>query len=284
MVPAYLHRKIKMGSVAYHDRSEDLLTSTAFGLLRHLPPHQWLVPLLDLTHFATLDQGAMSTTRSAGWFQFMPGFTLELQFWPWCSEFGQPDLLLLIRDTSARLVDVIVIEAKLDSGKSNWNTETEADSNADLPDPDQLVRYWQAAKKHTSNRHTVILLSSHATVPEQALAESLARRRDMRLGWLSWRDIWRTMKVQRPANRVEESITEDVLALLNHLGFSEFHGFSSTPLQMPADWHFWVEGGWFTAQSRPASFPKRGYWEGTRWMCPQSIPLVPSRQHFWRES
>jgi hypothetical protein len=67
--------------------------------------------------------------------------------------------------------------------------KNDGESADDKPDPDQLVKYWQGMKViHPEILHdhkTVIYLTSHAIPPVEELAETLNRKKEMRLGWLS---------------------------------------------------------------------------------------------------
>jgi hypothetical protein len=75
----------------------------------------------------------------------------------------------------------LVVEVKLDSGKSQLGNADEDDEEATEPrDPDQLSRYWsrlsENAKRDRVPALGVVYLTAHAVPPLDALQESLVRQ------------------------------------------------------------------------------------------------------------
>src|SRR5207244_13346125 len=73
----------------------------------------------------------------------------EIRFWPWLDRFGEPDMLLLIRDERQQLIHVVVVEAKLHSAKSG-------DADADEDEGDETS--WHPDRKSTrlNSSHQII--------------------------------------------------------------------------------------------------------------------------------
>jgi hypothetical protein len=226
---AELHGKLSRSYSRVHERAEDLLTSTAFQLLRYVPAADGLFPTLKRTRQVRWNAGLAEVNREPpGWLSDALGRADDyaFAFWPsWGVGVGQPELVLTLL-ASARPLGRLVVEVKLDSGKSQLGNGDEASEDpVDPCDPDQLSRYWgrlQAnAKLDEVPALGVVYLTAHAVPPLDDLQESLAREPGDWLGWLSWRDFWavaEAMKRYLPAR--------DLAEILAHKGLKYFDGFS----------------------------------------------------------
>jgi hypothetical protein len=175
-----------------HDRAEDLLTSTAFQLLRYLPLDVALLAVLKRVR-AVLPNGRLSSELPE-WLKLRGITEAEYVLWPPWGEYGQPDVVIKLW-SSAIPFGRLVVEVKLDANKSDIAEEEEA---TEAPDPDQLRRYWQGLKKKQDEDGVkplgVVYLTSHAIPPYEELKDSMDREKGNWLGWLSWRDVWAAMQ------------------------------------------------------------------------------------------
>src|SRR5207247_10381933 len=112
--------------------------------------------------------------------------------WQSLGEFGQPDLLLTLKDKAGVILHSIIVEVKLWSPKSGRDiddSDGEESQEARLETRDQLAKYWLGHVKmcgESSNyARTLIYLTAHGSAPLGELRESLIRCKGMRLGWLS---------------------------------------------------------------------------------------------------
>lgn len=193
MLQAQLSRKLSVDD----ERSEDLLTSNVFGMIRYVPTQSGLVPILSR---ATGNHGS----EFSALLQHVDG--VQDKFWPWLEEWPghgcEPDVMLwLISGQQVR--GIVVIEAKYLSGKSSV-----ADPQAEfgsLP-RDQLAREWVNAQRLGERERVPVYLvyvTAHPALPISELKDTqhdLARcgLPPARLLWLSWFEIARGLDRSRP--------------------------------------------------------------------------------------
>lgn len=203
---------------------------------------------------------------------------VKVDFWPDYGEHGEPDVLLTLDDSHCETLMTVLVEAKLHSPKGGAAADDEdelaedsdlADDDLelvdeDLPDPDQLVRCWQALRERVKSKGQIrlIYLTKHGAPPAQELAESVGRAREkgfeMELGWLSWRDVW---AVVEKAARTELAAA-DLSRLLAHKGLKHFTGFRGEPWRRPDSGRLWRGTRWFRSDHN--------------WSAP------PGVAHFWQ--
>jgi hypothetical protein len=242
MIFADLHGKIS-SVTRLHERAEDVLTSTAFGLLRYLPEKDGLLPLLQLARRVRLAGDDVLVDHDPSWLPFQRWSRCDLDFWPKFGDYGEPDLRLQMFDASGSVDALILIEAKYMSPKSGQAGADEPFDPA-VPDPDQLVRYWQALSRAAPQRATkaIIYLTAHAAPPTDELEQSLRRQPEAQLGWLSWRDVWRVASAACHAKPMG-----DLATLLGHKGLKPFTGFSRRTIGAVLGPHLFVGSRrWFT--------------------------------------
>jgi hypothetical protein len=260
---AETHGKLGRDCSRAHERLEDMLTSTVFGLLRYIPNEDGLLPLLRRARFVTVSSGGISVAERPDWLGEGPVIPKEPEFWPRWGRYGEPDLLLVCEDEHGRPVRAILVEAKLYSGKSGSAGEDDASlADPEVPDPDQLVRYWQGlAMRHGGAERTIIYLTSHGAPPTPELVESLRREPSMHLAWLSWRDVWRI--ADGAAKR--SLAARDLATLLRHKGLYFFAGFSGLRAMQPVP-------------------PSARFWLGRRWFDGLALSILPPSGVFSRKS
>ena len=272
MIEADLRGKLGYNAANAHERSEDLLTSTVFGLLRYLPAADAMFPLMEHAKPVELRAGkwtVIPTTKLLRpWIDLSGATTFDVEFWPSFHPHGQPDILLTFRNAYRSPVHLVVVEAKLHSPKSGDGAADDENVDAQVPPEismprDQLCRYWDGLLKHHSlppSQCSVIYLTAHATPPLDDLNSSLELRRDMRLAWMSWRDIWHV--VAPIAIRTgETSAAGDLKRLLAHRRFKPLDGFKMEVPALTDSGRFWVRRPWFAQSSFPVQDIKLKFWE-----------------------
>lgn len=268
MIAGYLRGKLGRSGSAAHERGEDLLTSTVFGLLRYLPLQDGIVPVLQQARRVEVGSGGEVHLAQPGSLIKDEVLGTSYRFWPRLDKFGEPDLLLEIKTQNG--TSHILLEVKLYSPKSGKkgdyeDGESENGENEDVEEPalpsrDQLARYWQAlnGEDYRGTHCAIVYLTAHPTAPTEDLRSSLEEARSAELFWLSWFDVWAAINA-RPSS----AISEDVSALLRYMRFNEFKGFGSSAIHIPqraALWH----NVWFGGGLAMASLPRSGRFWRTR--------------------
>lgn len=203
---------------------EDLLTGNVFGLWRYVPASLGLGNILRAARRADGTRLAVAEE-----------FTLQcLEFWPWLQVGAhrgiEPDVLLRLRDTSDR-VSIILVEAKFHSGKSSLKTP-------DGPPNDQLAKQMVnlrlLAKRESADSYALVYLTADMGFPSRSIRESIeeldAKTQDgseESFFWTNWRAIrseFTRFTDSRSTTGVEENLVKDVIAVLDHLGLSDFTG------------------------------------------------------------
>jgi hypothetical protein len=260
MLYAELRGKLGRDGSRAHDRAEDLLTSTAFQLLRYVPADAGLLVVLRKVRWVTWDDAgkrAVVEHQPTGW-PVPEGTTgYEAVLWPPRDEYGEPDVVVTLM-ADGRPVGRLLIETKLYAGKSG------EDDPDDPPEEersrDQLRRYWQRLRKDCTDGVRplgVVYLTAHAIHPVEDLTDSLRTEPGDWLGWLSWRDVWAvTSGLPEPAAR-------DLAAILAHKGLKYFTGFRrpDRPLLLTAG-GFW-RSRWFRPLPGWSTPPRCGFWAST---------------------
>src|ERR1044071_5492604 len=111
MLFAECRRKLRRDGSLAHDRAEDLLTSTAFQLLRYLPLETGLLAVLKRTR-GVLTDGRVANDSPA-WLKADGVTSAEYTFWPRWSGFGEPDVVITLWAGNTP-VGRLVVEVKLD--------------------------------------------------------------------------------------------------------------------------------------------------------------------------
>lgn len=286
MIFAELQGKLGQNHSRAHERAEDVLTSTVFGLLRYLPLEAWLVPLLSRVRTDP------EFVVSPDWLDATGIVRCDMRLWQRRSPFGEPDVAMRLFDAEGRLRHLLIIEVKLyspKSGSAHWVEPTEAElgnedeaSELEGIDQDQLARYWlytcselqRLRASHPTDptdgpTASLIYLTAHVTAPAEELKVSKAAAtkqqaadRPIRLAWLSWFDVW---QVAYDASQRGQGplAARDIERLLTHKGFRRFVGFEGAETPQPA-WHqatarFWQRRGWFSFTRTPPTGDARFY-------------------------
>lgn len=267
MLFAERHQKLGRDSSRAHDRAEDLLTSTAFQLLRYLPPHAGLLAVLARVRSVRWKAGRIIISREPPPWLTLTGIdAFDLTFWPRWPGAGEPDVVVNLQ-RSGVVVTRLVTEVKLDSPKSPRSGESDGadDITVEPRRPDQLWDYYeQLAQEPGPFSRGLVYLTAHPMPPHDELLESLeccqaARETDW-LGWLSWGDVWAAMRGAGP----EQLPAIDLAEILAAKGFRTFDGFQ-TPLPAVSLESLRFFHPWFSPHhdwTRPEGPPT--FWVGRR--------------------
>ncbi len=258
MLFAETHGKLGRDGSNAHDRAEDLLTSTAFQLLRYLPLEAGLLAVLKRVR--AVDKDGRVTTALPSWLKLEGVTDAKYDPWPYWGKHGTPDIVVELF-AGPRSLGRLVIEVKLDAGKSGAADEDDEDepdaeeTEIEVADPDQLRKYWQGLRAR-GPALGVVYLTAHAVPPADELAASVAREPGDWLGWLSWRDVWAAVRTR------DELPARDLTAILAAKGLKGFNGFHAEPITLPPSGRFWtpLPVRWF---SRPSLLVPRvsKFWE-----------------------
>lgn len=239
MLFAETHGKLGRDGSNAHDRAEDLLTSTAFQLLRYLPLDAGLLAVLKRVR--AVGNSGRVTTALPSWLK-LDGVTDAIYDpWPHWGKHGTPDMVVELF-AGSRSLGRLVVEVKLDAGKSgaaDEDEETGEEIEMDIADPDQLRKYWQGLRAQNGSRALgVVYLTAHAIPPVEELAASVARPLEDApsdwLGWLSWRDVWAVLRTRT------ELPARDLTDILAAKGLKGFDGFHAEPIILPPSGRFWT--------------------------------------------
>ena len=217
---------------------EDHLTSCVFGALKCLPPDSGLGPVLRAaTKHAT--DGCLGDLLDGKGIRLQEPEEAQLLFWPRSSEYGEPDLVLILKGQSESFI--VPIEVKFFSAKHGEEED------------DQLARYYEALAtfegRQTFNCEAIggfsgeLLALIYVTRfrAEQEIEETLRQldyrgmgeARD-RIFHLKWQEVHRVVGELCEAEKdpYRRTVLCDTKGLLEHKGLTRFTGFSSIPLAL----------------------------------------------------
>jgi hypothetical protein len=83
MIFAELRSKLGVNYSRAHERAEDLLTSTVFGLLRYLTPADGLLAILRRARPARVDGGTVLIRPDPDWLEVSTVAFIGIDFWPY---------------------------------------------------------------------------------------------------------------------------------------------------------------------------------------------------------
>jgi len=205
-------------------KSEDILTSNAFGLMTLLP---------DSTLLSILSQAINNNNkRLLSLYQYDKIEAIKL--WP-RTNFGEPDIKLIISNTKTHEKTVLLIEIKYESGKSGSAYENEDGQILDK-EIDQLAKYWSYLEHHFENLKdkSLIYITASRFFPKYDIEISYkATNNKGNFYWLSWFDLCRIIKEKLDFSKKEgllDSSEHKILILLyrylRHKNFLTFSGWN----------------------------------------------------------
>jgi hypothetical protein len=234
MIHAALHGKLGCLDL------EDPLTAAVFGRLKYLPVQTVSDWFANARPWGTSSKPALAA--------FLEGaISPNPVFWPQWPDvlrgrgIVEPDVVLL-SDSG-----MLVVEAKLDSGKSPSVVVIEEHEHP----ADQLARQWKAAGEVCRNRVygalepvALLYLTAHLSPPTRELDESIAAMRahgaEPQLFWLSWSALEDPLR-ERIGQGAEPAaaIAKDVLAYLDEASLLRFKGWRLGQASPVKSAHLW---------------------------------------------
>lgn len=217
MIHAELNGKITVG--------EDVLTSTAVGLLSLLPDGYLISFLGRAINFQKQEESFLAHQ--------IQNFTRvkSIEFWKTGFIGGIPDIFVELEDEHDCSSFVIIIEVKHRAGKSGSAIIEEGEIKN--KEGDQLNRYWNSLMQHYPNsKKAVIFLTGHSVMPYRDLQDSWeASGRKAQLYWLSWYSLYSfILNLLHEKKHLEGSSEYKILqSLENYLRFKGFVVFSGWP-------------------------------------------------------
>lgn len=212
------------------ENMEDVLTSNVFGLLRYVPPHEGLLPLLSRAE--SVDESFPLAPRLAD--DEIEVRTDDYEFWPrWTN--CEPDVVIRIRPPSGRQL-LVLVEAKYKSGKSSKADEENEDPS------DQLAREWGNLVRVAGEDAEPFLIYLTASIgfPKSDIEASIREYRQKRpmdsgppqILALSWRQVPELFRGS--AN----PILRDLCALSDRLRLRYFHGVHAPAGHQKWSWRY----------------------------------------------
>jgi hypothetical protein len=205
--------------------SEDYLTSTIFGHLRYVPPGPFWEAVFDFAVSLPVNGRRVSASeyiRERAGCSLSSYGCVQSIFWPNHPQ-GTPDVVLLFQESGALPV-VIVIEAKLEAGKSGAG------------DDDQLARYLQLldsldalSPKVPSNAISILVylttMDSRTDLMESLSVYGDTEASRKRLYGLQWQDlVTAAERTTAYGSDMEALILRDVRAFLRKRDLEYFSG------------------------------------------------------------
>lgn len=247
MLFALLRNKLGRNSERAHERSEDLLTSTAFQLLRYLPFSDGLGAVVNRA--CRICYEADRVWLSGNRFQLPEGVDgCDLRMWHRFPGNREPDIIATFT-SGGKPVGSVVIEVKLDSRKSG------SDESNDGLEPrisrDQLRGYWQLLNEESASTRVpalgVIYLTADAIEPIKDLASSVKNQPGDWLYWVSWHEVAEVAR-QNTRSDAARLPAEDLISILRKNGLGGFMGFPKddsaitigTAVNKVYEWHLQI--------------------------------------------
>jgi hypothetical protein len=199
---------------------EDWLTSAVFGHLRHIAPGAFWADLLDRAR--TVGTGfSLYSQICADGIHFNRYSKLDIHFWKSWEGYGEPDLIMRFSGGDQSPL-IIVVEVKLDSGKSGTGEN------------DQLKRYLQLLDDRqalsllfpeSSHRYLIYLTRVFSKLEIEdsirvSVSAGIGDARDRIFG-LQWQDVLESSS----AHAAGEPLLDEVAQFLKVRRFEAFRGF-----------------------------------------------------------
>jgi len=203
---------------------EDWLTSAVFGHLRHIAPGAFWADLLDRARTVETGVSLYSKIYADG-IRLNQYSKLEIHFWKSWENYGEPDLILCFSGGKPSPL-LIVIEVKLDSGKSATGENDQLKRYLQLLDDRHALRLFFPESNH---RYLIYLtrIFSKLEIEDSirvSVSAGIGNAQDRMFG-LQWQDVLESAL----ANSAREPLLDEVAQFLKIRGFEAFRGFRSPP-------------------------------------------------------
>jgi len=203
---------------------EDWLTSAVFGHLRHITPGPFWADLLGRAHTVGTGVSLHSRIHAAG-IRLDQYSKLDIHFWRSWENYGEPDLILCFSGGGQSPL-IVVVEVKLDSGKSGTGENDQLKRYLELLDDRDALRLYFPESNH---RYLIYLTKTFSKLEIEdsirvSVSTGIGDARD-RVFCLQWQDVLESSS----ANSVGEPLLLEVARFLEIREFEAFRGFRSPP-------------------------------------------------------
>jgi len=225
------------------ENSEDVLVSNVFGMLKYLPPPKGILRILEQTKDYSRKRNSLINNLMAQNIDLYQYDKVNYYFWKYSSEHGEPDLILIIRNSEKALEPLMLcIEVKYLSDKSR---EGEFDQLKDyclsLEKPEFRKTYNESdiAEFKGTFIGTVYLTHFSQYMDVQKSLEQIRKRGfnnyESKLYELKWKDITRVLREFKSNYEFEKMIAEDLASLLIKKNLVDFEGFPDISFDLRYD-------------------------------------------------
>jgi len=217
MLLAEIHGK-RFGEL---EGQEDLLTSAVFGHLRHVPPQVFWTDLFKRAASTRTDSKSLELHVQETGNTISRYSSLDVLFWRTCGKYGEPDLILRFAGGNQDPL-VVVVEVKLDSGKSGTGSDDQLKRYLDLLDEAAALPFWSPS---ADNRILVYLTRNfaHDEIKESVRLATASGKHNAvdRIFGLQWQDVLAVAD----ANSNKSFLLQELAAFLRIRDFEAFQGF-----------------------------------------------------------
>lgn|GEM_PF-3374632 len=247
MIHAELNGKISV--------EEDVLTSTAIGLLSLLPD-EYLISFLGRAISLQKQEERLLENQIRNFTRLK-----SIEFWKTGFTGGIPDIFVKLEDEQCCSSFVLIIEVKHHADKSG-SAEIE-DGEIKNKEDDQLNRYWNSLVQHyPRSKKAMVFLTGHRVMPHEDLQVSWeASGRKAQLYWLSWYSLYSfILDLLHVEKHLKGSSEHKILQLLEvYLRFKGYVMFSGWPqLAVVENWPgahlFWYHKACALSSRLPAFY------------------------------
>jgi len=222
------------GKLPEIENKEDILTSNIFGMLKYLPPQKGIFRILEAAKDYSEKRSSFIENLKAQSIDLNDYDDVEYHFWEYSQEYGEPDIILIIKDSEGHRTDLMLcIEVKFQSEKSGTG------------EYDQLELYTLALadkEKRKTFRNTGIsnfdgiflgtIYLTHYTQFRSVL-ESLAQIQksgasgfESKIYELRWNEVTKTLVQLKIESEYENRLVDDLVLLLKTKNLVDFEGFT----------------------------------------------------------
>ncbi len=202
---ADIHGKISESGSNLTDRLEDYLTGTFFGTLRYISFHKGLGALLSRTMKPIEMRATITRLTYDYWARYV-------EFWPYHQE-GEFDVVIDFPEL------LIGIEVKYLSGLSSNDEE---DFVMPEDSKNQLSREARILQSRSNKPKLLLFIAPQGSCQSIYKASLPKMPKDVAFAYITWEDIYESLKFIQSDNIYEQVMVEDLQAFLKKRGFERF--------------------------------------------------------------
>lgn len=200
---------------------EDWLTSAVFGHLRQIPPETFWGDLFECAQSVEEGNPSLSARLHQADIYLTSYSNLEVRFWSYFEKYGEPDLILIFSGPEGPPL-IVIIEVKLDSGKSSTGNDDQLKKYLDLLDDKAALPIWTDRQDHRYLIYLTRTFAKHDIEESVQIAASGGKTGAAnRIFGLAWQDV-----LDCAARYSDRSpLLDEVARFLRVRGFEAFRGF-----------------------------------------------------------